>query len=722
MLDKIKKLRGRDWREIRVRGAQTLTAFAEQIGVSGNAPTDRKFWNLFDKAQFNGELNVETLLNDFQNRESPRFFPVPDSPLFFRKKFPAEAEKIIASAEQVLLGKFDLLGYKNLDFGAPVDWHLEPISGKRSPLKHWKRFDELGTEETGDKKIVWELNRLQHFFTLGAAFRLTGDERFAAEFVAQLNDWAAKNPPARGVNWISSLEIAFRAISILWALRFFKNSPSLTPQFFADAVKTLILHGRHIEKYLSTYYSPNTHLTGEALGLYYLGTFLPALKTARRWRETGAQILIAELDRQILPDGVYFEQSTWYARYTVDFYMHFLILARLNNDEFVLAESAKISEKLQLALDFLMFVQRPDGTTPIIGDDDGGQMLPVSFARGINDFRACLANGAMMFKRGDYKFAAGAFAVENFWLFGKQGFDEFAKIAIANLPETTKTFSDGGYFTARSDWTPDAHFIVIDGGKHGAPGAAHAHADALAFDLSVAGRATLVDAGTYSYHESAEIRDYFRVARAHNTLTIDGASSSETAGKFAWKSIADARIERTLSAENFDYFCGSHEGFSRLENRIITHRREMLFMRSKFWILRDSINAENVHDYELNFHFAAGLQPEIMDGKFVLNRAEADKKNGLKIFTFGNSGGEWQIVNDWTSVCYGRREKSLTARFCAAQLIGNQEFVTFLLPCETEHQNVTVTKIQRTNERAFEIEFGMEKFTCGNQIADCELK
>src|SRR2546430_5092825 len=40
---------------------------------------------------------------------------------------------------------------------------------------------------------------------------------------------------------------------------------------FLRAVKFLFLQGRHIETYLSTYYSPNTHLTGEALGLLYLG-------------------------------------------------------------------------------------------------------------------------------------------------------------------------------------------------------------------------------------------------------------------------------------------------------------------------------------------------------------------------------------------------------------------------------------------------------------------
>ncbi len=115
-------------------------------------------------------------------------------------------------------------------------------------------------------------------------------------------------------------------MSWIWALHFFKDSDHLTPQHFLDALKHLHCHGRHIERYLSKYYSPNTHLTGEGLGLFYLGTQMPFFKAAERWRKLGEDILVAEIEKQILPDGVYFEQSLWYQRYTADFYLHFVIL------------------------------------------------------------------------------------------------------------------------------------------------------------------------------------------------------------------------------------------------------------------------------------------------------------------------------------------------------------------------------------------------------------
>ena len=38
---------------------------------------------------------------------------------------------------------------------------------------------------------------------------------------------------------------------------------------------SIVAHAAHVERYLSLYYSPNTHLTGEALGLFYAGAVFP---------------------------------------------------------------------------------------------------------------------------------------------------------------------------------------------------------------------------------------------------------------------------------------------------------------------------------------------------------------------------------------------------------------------------------------------------------------
>ena len=81
-------------------------------------------------------------------------------------------------------------------------------------------------------------------------------------------------------------------------------------------------HARHIERYDSIHHSPNTHLTGEALGLLYVGLLFLEFRRSARWAATGGQLLVSELEYQVLNDGMHFERATGYHRYTVEIYTH----------------------------------------------------------------------------------------------------------------------------------------------------------------------------------------------------------------------------------------------------------------------------------------------------------------------------------------------------------------------------------------------------------------
>ena len=591
-LDTIKKIKGRSFKELRTRGGQAFAARVDQIGLSGKLPSDTELFTLVDSAAFSAEdITIEDLRDRFYEDAQFNFFPAfrqkEQTLEIFEKQFGDSADNFIKRADKIVEGKFDLLGYENLKFGTKVDWHYEPLADKHIPFKHWKEFDELATTETGDKKIVWELSRHQYFFTLGIAYWLTGDERYAETFSRHLDGWMQENPSGIGINWASSLEVSFRAQSWIWAFQFFKESPHFTAELFQEALKFIYQHGRHLLKYLSTYYSPNTHLTGEALGLYYLGTQFPFFKQAKTWRETGERILFEELDRQILPDGVYFEQSTWYQRYTADFYTHFLILKTLSGEETDKDLQVKVGAKLQSLVDFLMYATRPDGTTPIIGDDDGGRCLPLGNGKS-DDFRHVLSTNAILFERGDYKLVAEKFAEETLWLLGGAGAQSYEFLRSRQPVETSAAFENGGYFIMRDGWTDTDNFMLIDCGELGALSGGHGHADALSMDVAVGGTTTLVDSGTYTYHESEALRDSFRSTEAHNTLTIDGESQSETNGKFSWKTKANADLKRWISEPRFDFFEGSHDGYERLS---ATHTRSVLFLKNDYWIVRDFVKA-----------------------------------------------------------------------------------------------------------------------------------
>jgi uncharacterized heparinase superfamily protein len=689
MLGKLGKLRGRSATELRVRGAQALSAQAERAGLTTQSriPTDSSFFRLLDPSHFDrAPLTADALLAHFRSRLPIKFFAAfADTAATrdaLRRRFDGQAQSsLIERARAIGEGKFDLLGGRGLDFGTPVDWHLEPTSGVRAPLAHWSRIDFLDPRVAGDKKFTWELNRHQHFITLGRAYWQTDDETFAQVFVAQVESWIEANPPKLGINWASSLEVSFRAISWLWSLQFFRDSDALTPALHLRLLKLLYLHARHIETYLSTYFSPNTHLTGEALGLYYLGALLPQFKRASRWRALGARILIEQLNRHVQPDGVYLEHSTYYQRYTADFYTHFLLLARSFDQESLPVEARRTLEtKLVALLDHLMHVTRPDGTTPYIGDDDGGRLAPLD-DRAPDDFRATLAAGAVLFARGDYKHVAGDAPESLLWLMGREGLEAYDALAAHEPADTSRAFTDGGYYVMRDGWSRDSNYMLIDGGRHGAPALnyGHAHADALSFDLAAKGRTLLVDPGTYTYTGASHWRDHFRSSQAHNTLSVDGESSSVPASSpFRWRHVADARALAWHTHARFDYFSGTHDGYARLDGHE-AHERAVLSLKRDYWIVRDRVRATGSHQYDLNFQFAPEVEAHTEEHAGTRSvRANVADETALALFTFSRAG-EWSVEDGLVSRCYGERTSAPACRY-TSRGEGAQEFITFMLP------------------------------------------
>src|SRR5207253_4408217 len=70
--------------------------------------------------------------------------------------------------------------------------------------------------------------------------------------------------------------------------------PVTPKQFPADLSHALALNGRHIERFLSTYFSPNTHLLGEGMALFFIGLLCAGIPSARRWQEGGWKIILRE--------------------------------------------------------------------------------------------------------------------------------------------------------------------------------------------------------------------------------------------------------------------------------------------------------------------------------------------------------------------------------------------------------------------------------------------
>jgi len=163
-----------------------------------------------------------------------------------KKYLPSVVAETVAEAEEIMQHRFRLLGYRGLDYGAETDWHLDAVHGKRAPLKPWYKMRFLDFDEVGDHKITWELNRHQHLVTLAKACLFTGDDKYAHELVSQFYSWRAANPYPMGINWGSSLEVAFRSLSWLWVRNLLAEHPVATASCDRDLLCGLAQNGRYI--------------------------------------------------------------------------------------------------------------------------------------------------------------------------------------------------------------------------------------------------------------------------------------------------------------------------------------------------------------------------------------------------------------------------------------------------------------------------------------------
>ena len=231
------------------RGWEVGTWERRRLVSTVREPSDRAFLAMLDPAVMApGPELAERLHAHFVKRTVPAFFAgVRDGSSaqeLGTVRWTAQRARLIAAADGILAGQFDLLGYRGLSFGDPIDWHFDPVAQKRAPRVHWSRIRYLDAEAMGDHKVIWELNRHQHLMVLGRAFQVTRHEEYARCFAAHVNSWMDENPPKTGVNWASSLEISYRAIAWLWAIELFRDARALTPALLRRMLTYLYLHGR----------------------------------------------------------------------------------------------------------------------------------------------------------------------------------------------------------------------------------------------------------------------------------------------------------------------------------------------------------------------------------------------------------------------------------------------------------------------------------------------
>ena len=624
--------------------------------------------------------NPSTILpaQEFAQRRRPMFFPSKANLSdWYKNNISTETvAQILAIAKSAQQGKIYCFSKAFLDFGCPIDWHLNPNTQKRWPTdKYWSSISLEG-EKNGDVKLVWELNRFSQVYSLVRAYMLSGDSSMVSSFLSQLKSWEAENPYGYGVNWSSGQELAIRCLSWIYALYSFCEDSQFADEDIARIQRLLYSHAAHISANIgySRYAVRNNHLIGEALALFVIGRLFPWFDRAGEWEKQGRQLLETDCIEQFYRDGGYCQSSHNYHRLALHYYIWAIRTAEVSG----ITLSAKVYAAVAKSAEYLCsFMDMKDGRLPNWGPNDGALLNPWTNCD-YSDFRPVISS-AYFLTKGKRLFGNGPWNEELLWFHGP-------KALVATQAEEklkTASFGESGIHALRNG---ESSFASV---RCGTVKNRFGHSDQLHVDLWVNEVNVAVDSGSYLYNDESQYHEHFMGTMSHNTVSLDGKSQMLLHRKFKWLYPAKAK----LIAFTDSLFCGEHYGYKSLKGAPV-HRRLCGFIGDDFKV-SDLVFNQTAAGHDANLHwlidctkyvvknFPSGCIIEIETNRGPYWISVLSSVPGKVSFVKGAETGE-----GWLSRYYSVKTPVLSVNYCS-KYTENCRFETLFSDTEVraqEHQ------------------------------------
>lgn len=558
-----------------------------------------------------------------------------------------EARRLIEEADAYMNHEWFYGGMSGIK-EETINWHGDPDSGIVAPMKFG--FDINHRDETlvGNIKFTWEKSRHHHLNVLAIAYALTDDEKYSAEVADQILSWIEQNPYLVGVNWTHPLEQGIRLLAWLWCERLLRTSEHYERAFGENSPiwESIYQHQEFIEKTYSRGSSANNHLIGEMAGLFVAAVAYPIFDESAKWEALSRKVLEEEMVKQTFPSGVNRELAFSYHIFALEFFLLAMIEAENANRQFSPNFRAIITKYFNVMPHLTDYGRN----LPQFGDGDEGMGIQL---QGREE------------RRDSWLYRIGRALVNADVPVPEEGELASSILGFPDIPEhnwqpatQSLAYEDAGvYMLTSARGTDKEVFVMADAGPHGYLSiTAHAHADALAFAMSVGGKKIFVDTGTFAYHTDEYWRKYFRGTSAHNTLMVDNLDQSTQQGSFLWTQKANTSVQQWQPDANGGELIASHDGYERIG---IKHQRRLALDNNKLTIV-DHVDGADAHDIALHFHLAPECDiTQVSETEVEINQANIrirmalPANTALKIVKGGDSAG-------WYSPEFGVKQETHT--------------------------------------------------------------
>ena len=252
---------------------------------------------------------------------------------------------------------YPCLGYGRVDIYSEKTFSKDCIhnfkwSGKENSFK----IDFIKQNIKCDVKIPWEKSRLQ--WLTEKAILCVHSEYNLENIYIHLNRWYSENPINQGVNWVSSMEVAIRAINLVVILKLIEHFEN--KELNNLLLKSIAEHSAYLKLYPEISDIPGNHYLATEVGI--------AVIMQAQGQSYNINKMENILDQQFPNSGMHLEYSTTYNRLCVD--LALFGIASLENG----LEGIN-RDRITTLIDSVTAFTSEKALLPIFGDSDSGQVL-----------------------------------------------------------------------------------------------------------------------------------------------------------------------------------------------------------------------------------------------------------------------------------------------------------------------------------------------------------